>query len=163
MKAVVNVDKAVIDQALSHFNVQWHDPDFEGLLAYLKLRYLHYQRVAVGKDMSQVDFDRAIVPTLISDLNQHLAARFQTTAEEDEQAVKQMQHHYHFLAQATPEAHSLADQRIKALPQIDQEILHLLRDGLTQVEIADAMGMHHNEMRQFTDELREIYQEVKGE
>lgn len=163
MREAVKVDEVVINQVLEQFHVHWHDPDFEALLGYLKLRYLHYQRVAVVKQLSQIKFDRAIVPALISDMNRHLAERFQATVEEDAQAVKQMQNHYHFLAQATPEAHALADNRIKGLPQFDQEILHLLRDGSTQVEIAEAMGMKHYEMKRYTNELREIYQKVKDE
>jgi hypothetical protein len=162
MEAAIKVDEVVINQVLEQFQVHWHDPDFESFLAYLKLRYLHYQRVAVVKELSQIEFNRAIVPVLISDMNQYLAARFQTTEEEEVQAVKQMQYHYHFLVQATPEAHALADKKIKALPQFDQEILHLLRDGLMQMEISDAMEMKHYEMKQYTNELREIYEVVKG-
>ncbi|WP_407894644.1 hypothetical protein [Lacticaseibacillus sp. N501-2] len=71
--------------------------------------------------------------------------------------------HYRFLTQATPEEHATANQPIRKLPQYDQEVLHLLRDGLTQAEIVKAMGMRYRGVGIYVGELKKIYVMVKGD
>lgn len=61
MKSEVKIDDEVVSQVLLEFSVHRNDVDFDELSAYLKLRYLHYQRVADIKEMSQVEFDRGIL------------------------------------------------------------------------------------------------------
>lgn len=73
-----------------------------------------------------------------------------------------MQMHYRILVKATPEEHAAVNQMIRKLPQYDQEVLHLLRDGLTQAEIVKAMGMRYRGAEVFVSELKTIYEQIKG-
>lgn len=162
MKAEVKIDNEVVSQVLLEFNVHRNDVDFDKLSAYLKLRYLHYQRVVVIKEMSQVEFKRGILVALESDLREYFTSKFVLTAEEDAIATRRMQMHYRFLTKATPEEHAAANLMIHKLPQYDQEVLHLLRDGLTQAEIVKAIGMHYRGAEMYVRELKTIYDQIKG-
>ncbi|WP_407894951.1 hypothetical protein [Lacticaseibacillus sp. N501-2] len=83
MKSEVKIDDEVVSRVLLEFNVSRNDADFDELSAYLKLRYLHYQRVAVIKEMSQVEFDRGILVALKSDLGEYFTSKFALRTEED--------------------------------------------------------------------------------
>lgn len=96
-------------------------------------------------------------------MREYLTSKFVLTAEEDAIATRRMQMHYRFLIQATPEEHAAANQLIRKLPQYDQEVLHLLRDGLTQAEIVKAMGMRYRGAEVYVRELQTIYDQIKGE
>lgn len=163
METKVKVDESVIKQVLAEFDVKWGDPDLVEIDGYLKLRYLHYQRTAVIKEMPQAVFDRAVPLALFSDLGSYLIAQFDPTDAETAYADKQMRIKYRFLADTTTEEQAEMQKLIQELPPYHQKVLNLLHDGLTQTEIAEAMGMKDHGARIYAAELKQIYLKVKGE
>lgn len=108
-----------------------------------------------------VAFNERILNVLVSDLQAHLASAFDLTSEEDATIVKQMHGKYHFLAQATPEEHAAAGQLIKELSGFDQQVMVLFRDGLSQGEIAEALGMRVRDVAAVSKQVKTIYRQVK--
>lgn len=163
METKIRVDEQVIKQVLAEFNVKWGDPDFDEVVEYLKLRYLHYQHTALIRGMRQAVFERAVPLALISDLGSYFIAEFDATDEEIAYVDKQMHIKYPFIAEATPEERAEAEKLIQNLPLYHQEVLNLLHDGLSQAEISQAMGMKDHGARRFAAELKQIYLKIRGE
>lgn len=163
MEVAVEIDEAVLKRVLEQFDIHWDDPNFAEVLEYLKLRYLHYRQVAVIRDMPQNVFDQAIAIALISDLGEYLIKQFELTVEEDELADLEMQKHYRFMGQVTAEERAEAENSLGKLPQRDQAILELLHDGMSQMEIAEAMGMKRSQVRLVSRMLKTIYSQAKTE
>lgn len=162
MVAKIEIDQWVIDRVVSMSAIARDDTDYEKYLTYLKLRYLHYRRIAAIKGLAEAQFDAIIVSALQADLQRYRLDIFRLTAEEDARVVKQMQGKYHYLAQASAEEHAAAQRLVQQLPLIDQEVLGLLRDGLGQNDIAKVSGLGIQELWRISGELKEIYLEMKG-
>lgn len=161
MKHVVKVDHLVIAQVLGVAGVSRGDPDFRKIVMFLELRYLHYHRLAQIKGLSDSNFHAKIMNVLVTDLQAHLASAFQLSSDEDATVVKQMHGKYHFLAKATSEEHAAAEQLIRELSDFDQQIMALLRDGLSQPEIAAALGIRVSDVTEVSKRVKAIYQQVK--
>ena len=161
MENAIEIDQWVVDRVLSRSDIVRHDPDYESFLTYLKLRYLHYQRIAAIKGLAAEQFEAIIVLALRTDLQQYRLDSFQLTAEEDATVVKQMQSKYHYLARATAEEHAAAARLVRQLPLVDQAVLGLFRDGLKQNEIAKASGIGLQELWRISRELKAIYLGMK--
>lgn len=162
MKAVVVVDERVIAEVLAAVGMYRGDPDFEEILMFLKLRYLHYQRIAMIKGMSLAAFNRKIENILVADVRVQLATAFDMKAVEAATVLKQVYGRYHCLGQATPAAHQAAEKLIQALPQFDQEVYTLFLDGLTQVEVAKAVGLRTAEVQAVSREFKMIYRQIQS-
>lgn len=160
MKPVIKVDYLVIAQVLGVVGINRGDPDFRENVVFLELRYLHYQRLAQIKGLTVIAFNERILNVLVADIQAHLASAFELTSAEDATLIKQMHGKYHFLAQATPEEHEVAGQLIKELSIFDQQVMVLFRDGLSQNEIADALGMRVRDVAAVSKEVKAIYRQV---
>lgn len=163
MKTVIKVDHLVIAQVLGVVGISRSNPDFRENVAFLELRYLHYQRLAQIKGLTVNVFNERILNVLVSDLQVHLASAFELTSEEDAMIVKQMHGKYHFLAQATPEEHEAAGRQIKELSTFDQQVMVLFRDGLSQNEIADALRVRVRDVAEVSKNVKAIYRKVTME
>jgi DNA-binding NarL/FixJ family response regulator len=162
MKPVIKVDHFVIAQALGVVGINRNNPDFRENVVFLTLRYLHYRRLAQIKGLTVIAFNERIQNVLVTDLQAHLALAFELTSEEDATLVKQMHGKYHFLAQATPEEHAAAGKLIKALSVFDQQVMGLFRDGLSQLEIAEALGMRVRDVAAVSTRVKAIYRQVRS-
>lgn len=162
MKHTVKVDHLVIAQVLGVVGISRDDPDFREIVVFLELRYLDYQRRAQIKGLSTTAFNDKILPVLVRDLQAHLASAFELSAAEDATVVKQMQGKYHFLEQATPEEHEVAGKLIRELSVFDQQVMVLFRDGLSQNEIAEALGMRVRDVAAVSTRVKAIYRQVKS-
>jgi DNA-binding NarL/FixJ family response regulator len=161
MKHTVKVDHLVIAQVLGVVGISRGDPDFREIVIFLELRYLDYHRRAQIKGLSTTAFNDKILPVLVRDLQVYLTSAFELSAEEDASVIKQMHGKYHFLAQATPEEHAAAEQLIKELSNFDQQVMALLRDGLSQPEIAGALGIRVSDVAEVSKRVKAIYSQVK--
>lgn len=161
MKHTVKVDHLVIAQVLGVVGISRGDPDFREIVVFLELRYLDYQRRAQIKGLSTTAFNDKILPVLVRDLQAHLASAFELSAAEDATVVKQMHGKYHFLAQATPEEHVAAGKLIKELSVFDQQVMVLFRDGVSQPEIAEALGIRVSDVARVSKKAKTIYQKLK--
>lgn len=161
MKHTVKVDHLVIAQVLGVVGISRGDPDFREIVIFLELRYLDYQRRAQIKGLSTIAFNDKILPVLVRDLQAHLASAFELSAEEDATIVKQMHGKYHFLAQATAEEHAAAEKLVKELSDFDQQVMVLFRDGLSQPEIAEALGIRVRDVAAVSKRVKAIYQQLK--
>jgi DNA-directed RNA polymerase specialized sigma subunit len=161
MKPVIKVDHLVIAQVIGLVRLNRGEPDFRENVVFLELRYLHYQRLAKIKGLTVIAFNERIQNVLVSDLQAHLASAFELTSEEDATLIKQMHGKYHFLAQATLEEHNAAGKLIKALPDFDQQVMALFRDGLGQTEIAEALGMRVRDVAAVSTRVKAIYRQVR--
>jgi DNA-binding NarL/FixJ family response regulator len=161
MKRVVKVDHLAIAQVLGEAGISRGDPDFREIVIFLELRYLHYHRLAQIKGLSDSSFHAKIMNVLVTDLQAYLASAFQLSADEDATIIKRMHGKYHFLAQATPEEHAAAARLIKELSEFDQQVMVLLRDGLSQPEIAEALGIRVSDVTEASKRVKAIYQQVK--
>lgn len=162
MKSVVVVDERVIAEVLAAVGMYRGDPDFEEILTFLRLRYLHYQRIAMIKGMSLDAFNRKIENILVANVRVQLATAFDMEAIEATTVLKQVYGRYHFLAQATPAEHQAAEKLIQALPQFDQEVYTLFLDGLTQIEVVKAMGLRTAEVQAVSQKVKMIYKQVES-
>lgn len=160
MKHTVKVDHLVIAQALGVLGISRGDPDFREIVIFLELRYLDYQRRAQIKGLSTITFNEKILTVLVRDLQGHVASAFELSADEEANIVKQMHGKYHFLAQATSEEHSTAEQLIKELSDFDQQVMVLFRDGLSQPEIAEALRIRVSEVAAVSKRVKTIYKQV---
>lgn len=161
MKHTVNVDHLVIAQVLGVVGISRGDPDFREIVVFLELRYLDYQRRAQIKELSTTAFNDKILSVLVRDLQVHLASAFELSPAEDVIVVKQMHGKYHFLAQATPGEHVVAEQLIKELSDFDQQVMMLLRDGVSQAEIAGALGIRVSDVAEVIKRVKAIYSQAK--
>lgn len=160
MTQAVKVDHLVVAQVLGVAGISRGDPEFQEIVIFLKLRYLHDQRLARIKGLSDSSFHAKIMNVLVTDLQAYLASAFELSAEEDAIVVKQMHGKYHFLAKATPEEHAAAENLIKELSDFDQQAMVLFRDGLSQPEIAEALGMRIQDVAAVSKKVKAIYQQV---
>lgn len=161
MKHTVKVDHLVIAQVLGVTGISRGDPDFREIVIFLELRYLDYQRRAQIKELSTTAFNDKILAVLVRDLQTHLASAFELSEDEDANIVKQMHGKYHFLAQATPEEQVVAEKLIKELSDFDQQVMVLFRDGLSQPEIAEALGIRVSDVAEVSKRVKAIYHQVK--
>lgn len=163
MKTAIKIDHLVLAQVLGLVGIDRSDPDFGEIVVFLRLRYLHYQRIAVIKGMAQATFDHRIANALVSDLKEQLASTFALTEVEALSVDKQMHSHYHFMTHATPEENAAAKQLIEALPVFDQGVLTLFRDGLSQPQIAQVMNVPLSDVTAVGKEIKTIYSQVNSD
>ncbi|WP_125711237.1 sigma-70 family RNA polymerase sigma factor [Lacticaseibacillus porcinae] len=163
MKPEVKVDDQVIIEVLAQFEVKWGDPDFDELLLYARLRYLHYQHQAASNGLSPTEFERSVQFALLSDVWEYLIVKLGTTVEQQASQTTEMGKHYRFVKATTLEEQSFVDQLVQGLPKRDQAMIGLFRDGLSQREIAAVLGMGRSAVMEYATELKQIYARVKGE
>jgi DNA-directed RNA polymerase specialized sigma subunit len=54
-----------------------------------------------------------------------------------------------------------AEKLIKELSDFDQQVMVLLRDGLSQPEIAEAIGIRVSDVSDVSKRVKEIYHQLK--